>query len=326
MLVEEPASLDVDGYHVQLFLFGITTISTFCLVYIFFTIILRAILLQLTNLLLCLYFLIVCVVLFFIFFLLVCFLLHLLLLHLSSLGLFGNPFVRYDVFLPINVIEYLLNGGVCPNQLQGSFGPDALDGIAIIATEQNTQINKFIRRETQPINGLLIIHLLQITLAGIGKGHLPQQDGTLEGERVHVLRPNAVDQSLATERGCLCLSLAGCINNWHAHQFEQSLTFIILLRTSPHETLGLLRLLLQVSLLLCFLESLLGLIPLLPPLHELTRFDIGRLTIEDVDWSDALGEESDGAIEDALDVRGGFSFCIREHGCGIVGPSVSDRD
>mmetsp|Transcript_26178 Transcript_26178/g.75588 ORF Transcript_26178/g.75588 Transcript_26178/m.75588 type:complete len:431 (-) Transcript_26178:88-1380(-) len=287
VVVEQPPRLDVDGNDVLLFAVVVTIISR----------------LELAGWLLV------------IFILTVIGLLGLLLflgLLLLGLDLVGDPIVGNSILVPIQVLQDLLDTFVLTDELERRLGPDASDGIAIIATEEDAQINELIVRNLQPRQSLGIVQLLDVRLLGGGEGHLADLDGGAEGQAIHILRAGRPHGPLPGQSGRLSLGLARGVDDGHAHEAKELLTVLILLRSRPHQTLLLLVLLLDVALLPCLLELGLGLLTLLPSLRQLSRLDVGRLPVEHVHGSDPLRQEADGPVEHALYVRGGFALGVRE--------------
>jgi hypothetical protein len=62
---------------------------------------------------------------------------------------------------------------------------------------------------------------------------MSQQDGCIEGERIHVLTSRRVDFAAPRQRRTLCLCLGGCNDVWDAHQLQQSLTLLVVLACDP---------------------------------------------------------------------------------------------
>ena len=233
-------------------------------------------------------------------------------LLLLGLDLVGDPIVGDAVLLPIHVLQDLLDAFVLPDELERRLGPDASDGIAIIATEEDAQIDELIMRNVQSGQCLGIVQLLDVRLLGGGEGHLADLDGSAEGQTIHILRAGRPHGTRPGQSGRLSLGLARGVDDGHAHEAEELLAVLVLLGPRPDQTLLLLVLLFDVALLPGLLELGLGLLSLLPSFGQLPRLDVGRLAVEDVHGPDALRKEPDGPVEHALYVRRGFALGVRE--------------
>ena len=62
-----------------------------------------------------------------------------------------HPVLRYLELLLVQLLEHLLDRLVLLDVLDGLFGPDASDRVAVIAAEQNTEVDEL---ETRQVRGL----------------------------------------------------------------------------------------------------------------------------------------------------------------------------
>mmetsp|Transcript_21302 Transcript_21302/g.38507 ORF Transcript_21302/g.38507 Transcript_21302/m.38507 type:complete len:333 (-) Transcript_21302:194-1192(-) len=226
----------------------------------------------------------------------------------------GDPGVGNSIFVAVNVFENGFNVRVFTNEFEGSFGANALDAVAIIAAQQDAQVDKLIVVEVQSLQSLFVIHGLNVGFGGIGKGHFAQQNGSAKGEGVHVFRGGRVYRARTGQGGCLGFRLTGCPHYGHTHEIQQSNTVLILLGSGSNQPFGLLVLFLHVSVFLRILESRLCLFPLFPAFHQFTTLEVGRLAIKDIDGPNSLRQEPNGSIEETLNVRCRFSLRIGQHG------------
>mmetsp|Transcript_21700 Transcript_21700/g.50085 ORF Transcript_21700/g.50085 Transcript_21700/m.50085 type:complete len:235 (-) Transcript_21700:39-743(-) len=199
------------------------------------------------------------------------------------------------------------------NEFQCRLGSDSPNRIAIIATQQYAQIHKFLVGQIQSLQCLRIVHGLHHKFAPVRKRHFSHQDGRRKGQRVHVLRGCRVhDAPLAEGRG-LGLCFAGSPQDRNAHEFQQTHAILVFLLSGSDETFGLLVLFLDVAFLRGLLEGLFGLFSFLASFGQFTALESGRFAIKDVNGTNALGQKSNGPIEESLDVGGGFAFSIGQH-------------
>jgi len=75
-------------------------------------------------------------------------------MHLNScrIGHFGfnkqlpslrvRPVLRNGIFFLIKLLHHSVNGPVCADQLDGSLRPHALDAVAVVTPQQNTEVDE----------------------------------------------------------------------------------------------------------------------------------------------------------------------------------------
>jgi len=147
-------------------------------------------------------------------------------------------------------------------------------------------------------------HLVQMNFqdglfALLAKGKMSEQDGCVEGQRVHILTGSRVHLAASRQRRALCLRLRRRNNVRNAHQLQQQLALLVVLPRDPDRPPRELLHVLCCTRLLCLLDSRVCLRLALESLGELTRLELGGCAIEDVEGLDAVLDHAEGAVEEA---------------------------
>mmetsp|Transcript_9291 Transcript_9291/g.18716 ORF Transcript_9291/g.18716 Transcript_9291/m.18716 type:complete len:270 (-) Transcript_9291:1080-1889(-) len=130
----------------------------------------------------------------------------------------GQPIIRNTVLFVIsNFFDNVFDASMLTNHFERRFGSYALDGITVIASQQDTQIHKLIMRQIETIHRLRVINRLDHTLGSIGKSHFANQNRSRKRDGIHILSPRRIDFSCLGESSRLSLSLARCDNNRNSH-------------------------------------------------------------------------------------------------------------
>jgi hypothetical protein len=204
---------------------------------------------------------------------------------------------------------------VVADQFEGGGGADALDGVEVVAAEEDAEIDELhlLVLYVSPSEGipyLLPLHaetlhdLVQVDLqnwlfALLAEGEMPQQNGCVECERVHILTCSGIDLSTPRQRCTLCLRLSWRNDVWNAHQLQQPLALLVVL---PRDSDRPSRELLHVFCCACLFGFLGRSVSFRFPLESLCKlagFEFRRRAVEDVEGLDAIVNHAESTVEEA---------------------------
>ena len=130
--------------------------------------------------------------------------------------------------------------------------------------------------------------LLDRLLALLAERQVPQQDGGVKAEGIHILRRGRVDLASASQHGALGLGLGGRVDVGHPHQLQQPLALGVVFAGDPHRAPRELLDILRRARLLGFLVGLGGLTLARRPFGQLPGLELGRGPVEHVQRFDAI--------------------------------------
>eukprot|EP00053_Salpingoeca_punica_P020621 m.212081 g.212081 ORF g.212081 m.212081 type:complete len:414 (-) comp19507_c0_seq1:98-1339(-) len=225
---------------------------------------------------------------------------------------FELPVLRHLVLLCVQVLEDLLDRVVLLDERQCAHWANAANRVAVIAAKENAHVDELRHAQAHAVENLCERNLLDRHFAGLAEGHVTQQDGRAEREGVHVLGRNAVDLARLDEVRALSLGLTGSRDERNAHQLEQLLALLVVLRQNLDEAARELLHIFGGALLVGRAEAFLSRLAALLALGELAGLERGRLAIEDVQRLDAVVDHADCAEEEAREMARGLALLVHQ--------------
>jgi hypothetical protein len=231
-------------------------------------------------------------------------------------GVGKGPVIGDGEFLLVvlDVSDYTFEILVVADQFEGGGGTDALDGVEVVAAEEDAEIDKLnllvsCILPSEGIPYLLPLHaktlhdLVQVDFqnrlfALLAEGKMSQEDGCVECERVHILTCRGIDLSTPRQRCTLRLRLCWRNNVRNAHQLQQPLALLVVLPCHPDRPS---RELLHVFCCAClfgFLGCSMSFCLSLESLCKLARFELGGRAVEDVERLDAIVYHAESSVEE----------------------------
>jgi hypothetical protein len=149
----------------------------------------------------------------------------------------------------------------------------------------------------ETLHDLVQVDLQNRLFALLAEGKMPQQDGCVECERIHILRCRGIHLSTPRQRCALRLRLCWRNNVRNTHQLQQPLTLLVVFPCNPDRAS---RELLHVfccarlfGLLCCSVSLCLS----LKSLCKLAGLELGRRAVEDVEGFDAIVYHAESSVE-----------------------------
>lgn len=145
---------------------------------------------------------------------------------------------------------------------------------------------------------LVDVNFLDRLLALLTESQVAEKDGSIKREGIHVFTGSSVDFTRAGQDSALSLRFRRGNNEGYTHKLQQSLALGIVLTGNANRSSGKLLNVLGSTRLLGLLQVLVGLLLPLETLGELTRLELRRGTVEDVERLDAVVYHTQSAVEE----------------------------
>mmetsp|Transcript_129337 Transcript_129337/g.374545 ORF Transcript_129337/g.374545 Transcript_129337/m.374545 type:complete len:262 (-) Transcript_129337:46-831(-) len=186
----------------------------------------------------------------------------------------------------------------------------ALQGVTIVATRQDAEVDELIHGDVQLLEGPIERHLVNCFLLRLRSHQVPDQDLGSEGQAISILGCCGIHLAVPAERCARGFGFAGGVDNRDAHEPQQGLRLLVLLLRNPHGLLRALQHLLGVAGFDRRLKGRRRLVALLPSRMELAQLQLRWLTIEHVDRLDAILHQADRARQHSEEVRCHLSVIV----------------
>ena len=213
---------------------------------------------------------------------------------------------RLFVFL-LEMFDDVFERLVLADELERSFGADALDGVEVVAAEQDAQIDELRHRHAEPLECLGEVDLVHGQLLLLGRRKMLQQDRRTKRKRVHVLGARGVHFAGARQLSTLRLGLGRRNDTRNAHELQQVAHLLVVLprraHLSPCELVHLFdvgNVLLLLLLLPCFFAAAKAFL-------EQLLLEVGRGAVKDVHGLNTVVDHAEGSVEEAEQMRGSLA-------------------